>query len=148
MIITLYNNSSEPNKISKHLTPINMALSGSLRNESEIVNPVVLIEGDISSLQNANYARIEAFGRYYYITEMKSVRSNIVELHLHTDVLMSFNLSAVTGIVIETESVELSNYLTGRNWVETVKHKTDIKTFPSGLLDTGEYILITAGGGS
>lgn len=145
MIITLYNNSSEPNKISKHLTPISTALSGSLRNESEIVNPVVLIEGDISSLQNANYARIESFGRYYYITEMKSVRNNIVELHLHTDVLMSFNISAVSGVVVEAENIG-SDYLQSRHFVRLVKSKTDILNFSNGLLETGEYILITAGG--
>lgn len=145
MTITLYNNSSEPNKISKHLTPISTALSGSLRNESEMVNPVVLIEGNISSLQNANYARIESFGRYYYITEMKSVRNNIVELHLHTDVLMSFNISAVSGVVIEAENVG-SDYLQGRQFVRLVKSKTDILPFSGGLLDSGEYILITAGG--
>lgn len=145
MTITLYNNSSEPNKISKHLTPVGTALSGSLRNESEMVNPVVLIEGNISSLQNANYARIESFGRYYYITEMKSVRNNIVELHLHTDVLMSFNISAVSGVVIEAENVG-SDYLQGRQFVRLVKSKTDILPFSGGLLDSGEYILITAGG--
>lgn len=145
MTITLYNNSSEPNKISKHLTPVSTALSGSLRNESEMVNPVVLIEGNVSSLQNANYARIESFGRYYYITEMKSVRNNIVELHLHTDVLMSFNISAVSGVVIEAENVG-SDYLQGRQFVRLVKSKTDILPFSGGLLDSGEYILITAGG--
>lgn len=145
MTITLYNNSSEPNKISKHLTSVSTALSGSLRNESEIVNPVVLIEGNISSLQNANYARIESFGRYYYITEMKSVRNNIVELHLHTDVLMSFNISAVSGVVIEAENIG-SDYLQGRQFVRLVKSKTDILPFSGGLLDSGEYILITAGG--
>lgn len=145
MTITLYNNSSEPNKISKHLTPVSTALSGSLRNESEMVNPVVLIEGNISSLQNANYARIESFGRYYYITEMKSVRNNIVELHLHTDVLMSFNISAVSGVVVEAENIG-SDYLQGRQFVRLVKSKTDILPFSGGLLDSGEYILITAGG--
>lgn len=145
MTITLYNNSSEPNKISKHLTPVSTALSGSLRNESEMVNPVVLIEGNISSLQNANYARIESFGRYYYIIEMKSVRNNIVELHLHTDVLMSFNISAVSGVVIEAENIG-SDYLQGRQFVRLVKSKTDILPFSGGLLDSGEYILITAGG--
>lgn len=145
MTITLYNNSSEPNKISKHLTPVSTALSGSLRNESEMVNPVVLIEGNISSLQNANYARIESFGRYYYITDMKSIRNTIVELHLHTDVLMSFDISAVSGVVVEAENIG-SDYLQGRQFVRLVKTKTDILNFSGGLLESGEYILITAGG--
>lgn len=145
MNIALYHNASEPNKISKNITALNLSMSGSLRNETEVVNPIIRIEGNASLLQSANYAYIEELNRYYYITDMKSVRNNIIELHLHCDVLMSFNLSGVSGIVIESENVSANRYLTGRNWVGTVKHKTDIKSFSSGLLDNGEYILITAG---
>lgn len=145
MNIALYRNNSEPNKINKNITALNLSMSGSLRNESEVVNPIIRIEGNITSLQSANYAYIEAFNRYYYITEMKSIRANIVELHLHCDVLMSFNLSGVNGIVIETQDVSSDNYLVGRNWVNNVKHRTTIKQFSNGLLNSGEYILITAG---
>ena len=37
-------------------------------------------------------------------------------------------------------------YMQGEQWSTTVKNKTDIINFPSGLLDDGEYILITSGG--
>jgi hypothetical protein len=58
---------------------------------------------------------------------------------------MSFNLTAVRGVVTEAQELG-SNYLNGRQFVRLVKSKTDIITFPNGLLDSGEYILITAGG--
>ena len=39
-----------------------------------------------------------------------------------------------------------SVYFSGEQWQTTVKTKTDVINFPSGLLDNGEYILITSGG--
>lgn len=61
---------------------------------------------------------------------------------------MSFasQILACKGILDETTSTGKNNYLRGRNWVALEKSKTDIVTFPSGLNDNGEFILITAGG--
>lgn len=39
-----------------------------------------------------------------------------------------------------------STYMDGEQWKSTVKTKTDVIQFPQGLLDSGEYILITSGG--
>ena len=51
-------------------------------------------------------------------------------------------------ILNNTQETGLSNYLASPNWVNLVKTKTDIKVFPSGLSEQGEFILITAGGDS
>lgn len=150
MEITLYRNESEPNKINKSLTAINTTMIGYLRNETDVVNPVVRIEGDIDALIGVNYAYINHFDRYYFVTDMRSVRNNIIDISLHSDPLMSFDIANVTGIVTEKESGVVAsssnNYLSGRNWINTAKDKTDIIRFSNGLLDFGEYILITAGG--
>ena len=58
---------------------------------------------------------------------------------------MSFNINSVSGVVVEAQNGG-SDYLEHRHFVRNVKSKTNILTFSSGLLDTGEYILITAGG--
>ena len=47
---------------------------------------------------------------------------------------------------VTPEQVEADNYLVSESWVSKVKTKTDILQFSNGLLDSGEYILITAGG--
>ena len=143
MQIIVYTTSSDPRKIDKQKTLI-ATLSGSLRNVSEVVTPIVTIE--YATEPNFNYAYIGEFGRYYFVTDYKAVRTGIWEIKLKCDVLMSFDLTGVSGIVKETQSVNGNDYLDGRNWIANVKDKTDIKVFPYGLLDSGEFILITAGG--
>lgn len=49
-------------------------------------------------------------------------------------------------IVSDNTSPDSETYVNGSQWVATVKTKTDIINFPSGLLESGEYILITSGG--
>lgn len=142
MDIILYNTSDDPRVVNKTITQV-ASLQGSLRNETEIVTPVVLIE--YANPAAFNYAYISAFGRYYFVTDVKSVRNGILEIHLKSDVLKSFGLSGITGILSESQSV-VNNYLPSRGFVRNCKTKTDIIQFPNGLLNNGEYILITAGG--
>ena len=142
MIINLYNNESPINKISKQITLIT-SLEGALRNETDIVNPTFRIYSQ--SLPAFNYARVPAFGRYYYLQSVESVRADIWDIKLTSDALMSFDLTDVSGILVEAENGG-SDYLEHRHFVRNVKSKTDILPFASGLLDSGEYILITAGG--
>lgn len=142
MQILLYNNSSPRNKISKALTQVGV-LAGTLRDETNIVSPTIRISGAV--FPDFNYAQIPDFNRYYYLKDVRSVRSGIWDISLQSDPLMSFNLSSVSGVVIESELIG-NNYIDHRHFIRSVKSKTDIVTFPSGLLDTGEYILITAGG--
>lgn len=142
MNIVAYNNKSDTRKIGKTLTQVTEFV-GTLRNETDVVTPVILVEGALPSF---NYCFIAAFNRYYFVTDFRTVRNNVYEIHCKSDVLMSFDLDNVTGVVVASERVGVNNYLNNKNWVATVKDKTNIITFPSGLLDTGEYILITAGG--
>lgn len=65
--------------------------TGELKAGSSIVNPVILIDGQLSSVHDYNYVYIPTWGRYYFITDIISVRTNLIELHLHCDVLNSFH---------------------------------------------------------
>lgn len=142
LIINLYNNESPANKISKNITLIT-ALSGELRGETNVVNPIVRVYA--TAFPAFNYARIPAFDRYYYLRDVRQVRTDIWELSLESDPLMSFDLSDVAGVLVEG-SAGGSDYLEHRHFVRNVKTKTNILNFSGGLLENGEYILITAGG--
>lgn len=142
MIINLYNNESPANKISKNITLIT-ALSGELRGETNVVNPIVRVYA--TAFPAFNYARIPAFDRYYFLRDVRQVRTDIWELSLESDPLMSFDLSDVAGVLVEG-SAGGSDYLEHRHFVRNVKTKTNILNFSNGLLENGEYILITAGG--
>jgi len=144
MDIYLYINQSPDSFVHKTLSNVGI-LSGSLRDGTNIVMPVVRIEAE--QLPDFNYARIPIFERYYYKRDIKAVRSNIFDLYLKSDVLMSFDISDCKGILSETAANNSYNqYLNSRHFVNLVKDKTDILQFPNGLLENGEYILITAGG--
>ena len=144
MQILLYNTESPRNKIHKELTLL-ATLSGALRDETNTVNPTIRIAA--TNMPAFNYARIPEFGRYYFLRDVRSVRYGLWEIMLESDPLMSFDLTNISGVVVETENGG-SNYLESRHFVRSVKSKTDILNFSGGLLETGEYILITAGGGA
>lgn len=145
MDISFYYNDSENNKIHKNIQLIS-TLTGTLRNTSNIVRPEITIASDVT---NSNYAYIPDFKRYYYIRDIVSVRNEIWTVMLESDPLMSFESSIMNLQVVlaETEQQYTDSYLAdSRVWITKVKDKTDIINFPSGLLQDGEFILITAGG--
>lgn len=146
--ISLFKTSSENNRVVKTLTD-EKQLSGELRNQTSVLNPSIRIES-ADNISTYNYAYISEFGRYYYITDIVSVRTNCWVVSLRCDVLMSYKdeIQGLNVILNNTQETGLSNYLASPNWVSLVKTKTDIKAFPSGLSEQGEFILITAGGDS
>lgn len=145
MNITLYINNSEVNKIHKSLSG-GQTLTGSLRNQSNVVAPDIVITH--ANPTAFNYCYIPDFHRYYFISDITSIRTNVWNLKLQSDPLMSFASSILACPVVLNETTETgkSRYLSGRNWVANCKSKTDILTFSNGLNNNGEYILITAGG--
>lgn len=146
--ISLFKTASENNRVVKVLTD-EKQLSGELRNQTSVLNPTIRIES-ADNISGYNYCYISEFGRYYYITDIVSVRTNCWVISLRCDVLMSYKdeIQSMNAILNNTQETGLSNYLSGPNWVSSVKTKTDIKVFPSGLSEQGEFILITAGGDS
>lgn len=145
MEITLCINTSEKNKIGKNLTSMNV-FSGTLREETSVTTPVVLME--LENPSGYNYAYIPEFGRYYFIHDIVSVRKGLWRVSMKVDVLESFKnyIRDVSVILSDSENTGAENYLSGNVWKTKVKEKTDIINFPSGLSETGYFILITAGG--
>ena len=143
--ITLYTTSSAPEEINKALAN-NTTLSGHFREEVSVLRPVVLVEHEIPVA--FNYAYIQAYDRYYYIDDIVSVRTNLWELHLRVDVLMSHKNGILnsSGVISSSEGDFEDMYLSGSQWVSKVKHMTEIMQFPQGFSETPYFILITAGG--
>lgn len=146
MIITLYYNHSENNVINKDKASAR-AFTGTLREETSITNPVFIIESD-ETIVNYNYAYIPDFSRYYFITDITSVRNGLWRITLRCDVLESFadDILSSSCVIDHSTNVGTNDYLNSDTWVSTVRDKTDIISFSSGLSNSGEYILITAGG--
>lgn len=146
MDIVFYNTSSERNTLNKVLQE-GITLHGAFRDECSISDPEFIIESDTNFTQY-NYVYIPEFSRYYFITEITSVRTHIWRISLHVDVLMSFKNYILSSYVLleQSETTAASNYLNSDSWVSQVRRNTTAMSFPYGFEDQGYYILITAGG--
>ena len=147
MDIILYKTQSERERINKILSDA-LTITGTLRGESSVLNPTFMIQSENPS--SYNYCYISSFGRYYFITNITSIRNGLWKIDCSVDVLMSYkqgilNLNVIVSDISSGESPD-SVYISGEQWVTKVKTKTDVLVFPNGLLDDGEYILITSGG--
>lgn len=146
MDIVLYVNESERNAISKTLND-GVTLSGTLRSECSVINPSYNVH--MSNPSTYNYCYIPAFHRYYFINDITSIRNGLWRIDCSVDVLMSYrNEILALDVIVSDASIGDSRptYMMGDVWKTSVKTKTDVINFPSGLLDNGEYILITSGG--
>ena len=143
MNITLYYNSSEKNKIGKSLNNA-QKLSGTLKEESGIVNPTITIKH--SNPVNYNYIYIDEFKRYYFIDEITSVRNGIWSLNLSVDVLESFKsyFMGINCIIDKVEEEEKSNPMfDDGTFMNTEKTFNEIITFPNRIGDGDPMYLLT-----
>ena len=87
MNIKLFYNSSDNRCIKKTLQG-EFDITGSLRDETSIISPTIVIKS--ADPIRFNYAYIPAFKRYYYINNVESVRSGVWKVYMEVDPLMSF----------------------------------------------------------
>lgn len=102
MNIYLYTSSAEPNSFPKELGEA-VKIEGTLRDECDILNPVITLVG-FNPANTFNYCYIPDFKRYYFITESSVIRTNVMELTMHVDVLQSWS-----NKILEQEGVILRN---------------------------------------
>lgn len=143
--ISLYKTASENNRVVKALTS-GKEMSGELRNQTSVLNPSIRIES-ADNISTYNYAYIPEFGRYYYISDIISVRTNCWIISLRCDVLMSYSaqIKALRPI-IEREEVGQSAGLIDSDMPININKKVQKYYFPKGFTKDIQYVLTTSGG--
>nr|DAL66477.1 MAG TPA: hypothetical protein [Caudoviricetes sp.] len=143
--ISLFKTYSENNRVVKTLTD-EKQLSGELRNQTSVLNPSIRIES-ADNISTYNYAYISEFGRYYYITDIVSVRTNCWVVSLRCDVLMSYKdeIKTITGVVVRQESNPNKLLVDRLERIQSDK-EIDILYYPDAFSKNLQYILVTAGG--
>lgn len=142
--IQVQRNNSPLNKVGKSITNI-VTLNGELRNETDIINPQILVEASMSQLSTANYLTISEFGRKYFIDEMVSVRDGMFLISAHVDVLDSFatQIKGNTAVILRQEN-DFNLLLNDGVFKAQQNPRIFLRDFPSGL-GNFNYILITGG---
>ncbi len=142
--VLLQTNSSEKNKLDKDLTTIS-TISGTLKNETSIIDPIILIEVDLTNLINCNYMTIPVFGRSYFITNIRSIRKNLVEVSAHVDVLSSFASQIRNNVAIVRRQENRWNLYLNDGVFKVYQNPMVLtREFPTGF-STFEFVLAVAG---
>ena len=142
--IILQKNNSENNRVSKSVKTI-LKVSGVLKEETSIIDPVIKIECDLASVTGCNYLSIPAFGRSYFVNDIRSIRNGLVEFSCHVDVLSTYaeQIKNNTGIIKRQEN-EWNLYLNDGTFKVYQNPNVLTKAFPSGFT-TQEFVLAVAG---
>lgn len=142
--ITIQVNSSPKNKIGKTLTDI-QTLSGNLKDESSIIDPIFLVDSTITELRKSNYCTIGAWGRKYFINDIKTIRQGLIELHCHVDVLESFKTEIRSQTAIIKRNQYASNTFLNDGYFKVYQNPNVVyRKFPVGLT-ASELVLALAG---
>ena len=144
MTLTLYTNTSEVNAVNKTITEL-ADLTGTLREQSSIIDPVIIVTDCDSYIASANYAYIPEFGRYYFINDVTSIRNNFLQLTMHVDVLYSFKDAILTNsAIIERNAHEYDLKLNDGLFQTQQNPRIEQYAFPSGFTDWN-FVLAVAG---
>ena len=103
--IDLAKNLSDANALDKELTSIR-SYTGTLRDASSIIDPIIRMEIDVGEISQYNYMVIPIFNRKYFIKDITSESDNLVIIRAHVDVLSSYadEIRANTGVIARQEN--------------------------------------------
>lgn len=146
--VVLYTNSSSTRVVDKELTAI-LTVSGSLRDGASVLDPEILIETDLSDTQLGaiNYMYIQAFHRYYFVTDMRMETTGLWLVSGHVDVLMTYRAQIRNQNAIVARQEGVYNMYLDDGWF-TAYQKPLVFTHPFSITSpfaSHSYVLIIAG---
>ena len=142
--ISLMCNNSPMEKLDKDLTII-QTVTGTLKNDTSILNPTILIQCDISNFTLCNYMYIPEFNRYYFITDIVSVNNNMVEFSGRVDVLTTYkDYIKSNNAIIRRQENSWNLYLNDGSFKVYQNPLVITKAFPAGFSHQ-ELVLAVAG---
>ena len=144
MRITFYTNKSEKNALTKVKTQI-VRLDGTLKDGTSILDPSVLCYHLDSYIPDISYFYIDEFARYYFITGVEIVRTDLWQISGHVDVLATYKDQILANRAIIQRNQNNYNLLLNDGLFKTQQNPR-ITTIPfSTGFTTSNYVLALAG---
>lgn len=142
--IQLMRNNSQVNKVGKDLTSL-LSVTGTLREETSIIDPVIVIECNLSNMTRCNYMYIAEFDRYYFVNNIRSITKDLVEFTCHVDVLETYkNEIRKNSAIVKRQQNNWNLYLNDGTFKVYQNPMVVTKAFPSGF-NGFEFVLAVAG---
>lgn len=154
--VKLYENTSEAIKVDKVLKVL-VEMTGAFRQDVSMVDPVFTLEvsntsglNDQADLALCNYAYIPAFRRYYFVRGIRQIRTNLLEVSCHVDVLSTYAAQIRKQKAILAKHQSIYNLYLDDGSMPVLANKDlqiiEWKTAPfAGFLQDQTYLLTVAG---
>lgn len=143
--MSLYQVSDDINVMGKSIPQPTSTHTILLKDGCSVDRPVVTFSAMASAIAPLNYAYIDAFQRYYYITDRNSIANGIVELTLESDPLESFSSQiGLCPATITRNEYDRNGYLKDANYSALAYEGVQYKHFPNAM-DDATCILVTVG---
>lgn len=134
----LYHNNAEQNRLDKtNFLESVSTLNGYLRDKTSITNPSIIIE--MSEFPIFNYVYLSKFNRYYYVTNILSIATNLWQIDMHVDVLMSYkDKILLQSAIIERNEYEWNPYLIDSSLPVSKEPNITVEEVPQSIINTGQ----------
>lgn len=143
--IIVQTNQSERNRLDKTLVDLE-TLTGTLRGDTSIIDPVIIVEGSLETLRQANYLTVPSFGRSYFINNIRSMRNGLVELSCHVDVLSSFKTQIrANSAIIHRSERNWDLYINDGSLVSEQGGRVTTQQFGGSFVGAHSFVLVLAG---
>lgn len=102
----LYQTKSEKSALDKVMELGGISLSGTLINNSNVINPSILCQVSAASVSEYNYMELPSFNRKYFITEITALTADTCMVSGHVDVLSTYKdgIRAQTALIARQEN--------------------------------------------
>lgn len=142
--IKLMVNQSENIRLDKKTKTIS-TVSGTLKDSTSIIDPVITIECALADVVGCNYISIPRFNRFYFVNNIRSVGQGLVEFSCHVDVLSSFaDEIKKNEAIVKRQENKWNLYLNDGTFKVYQNPLVLTRAFPSGF-STQEFVLAVAG---
>lgn len=130
--VELYKNLSDNRYVTKSIELLATVTAVWYENTS-IVTPTIRFTFP-SELYDVNYAKIPAFGRYYYITDVRTLQGHGVEMDLRCDVLMTYK-----GTILNSNMMVIRNETPNGKATPTIISDPTLPLAPYKEIDVIEF---------
>lgn len=144
MKISLYNTTSEPNRLVKVLSIIKEVENAKVTNTADTLNLQVVLKRDIvEDFTKINYIYVDSFKRYYFAKV--TVENGFIILDCSIDALMTYKTDILKiEATIDRNEFLRNGYIQDDSYKVLAYEEVVCKSFPSGLTNDS-LILMTVG---
>ena len=143
--MSLYQVTDDVNVMGKTIPAATSTHTITLKDGCSIDKPVITFSAQASAIAPLNYAYIDTFQRYYWITDRKSLVNGVMELTLESDPLESFMAEIrACPATITRNANEYNGYLKDSGYNALAYAGIQYIQFPYAMDDTS-CILATVG---